>query len=270
MARSSPCRCAATSPRCSSSGSSWGDGRLGLGEICAIACVVASLARTSSRSRAPVPARGPAAGTHRPAHRPAEPSGPRGGDGRPRPRRPAAPRSSCSTSTASRRSTTASGIAPATICSAGSANGCGRRCAPATCCSASAATSSPSCCRTLDCRGGRRLRPAHAALVCRPVEIDGVPVQVGASLGVAAASDQATTIDELLHRADCAMYAAKSSAGRRPVVLGGREGARRRRRRPRGRRPRVPSAGDRGTGASSRPWPSSRHQDDPRPWRPRT
>ena len=50
-------------------------------------------------------------------------------------------------------------------------------------------------------------------LVCRPVELDGVSVQVGASLGVAAAPDQATTIDDLLHRADCAMYAAKSTQG---------------------------------------------------------
>jgi diguanylate cyclase len=50
-------------------------------------------------------------------------------------------------------------------------------------------------------------------LVCRPVELDGVAVQVGASLGVAAAPDQATTIDDLLHCADRAMYAAKSSHG---------------------------------------------------------
>jgi diguanylate cyclase (GGDEF)-like protein len=51
------------------------------------------------------------------------------------------------------------------------------------------------------------------SLVCRPVEVDGVPVQVGASLGIAAAPDQATTIDDLLHRADVAMYAAKSDRG---------------------------------------------------------
>jgi diguanylate cyclase (GGDEF)-like protein len=50
-------------------------------------------------------------------------------------------------------------------------------------------------------------------LVCRPVELDGVPVQVGASLGVAATPDDATTIDDLLHRADLAMYAAKSTRG---------------------------------------------------------
>jgi diguanylate cyclase (GGDEF)-like protein len=50
-------------------------------------------------------------------------------------------------------------------------------------------------------------------LVCRPVELDGVSVQVGASLGVAAATDQAPTLDELLHHADRAMYAAKSSQG---------------------------------------------------------
>ena len=50
-------------------------------------------------------------------------------------------------------------------------------------------------------------------LVCRPVELDGVPVRVGASLGVAATPDQATTIEDLLHRADRAMYAAKLARG---------------------------------------------------------
>jgi diguanylate cyclase (GGDEF)-like protein len=50
-------------------------------------------------------------------------------------------------------------------------------------------------------------------LVCRPVELDGVRVQVGASLGIAAAPDQATTIDDLLRCADRAMYAAKSTRG---------------------------------------------------------
>jgi diguanylate cyclase (GGDEF)-like protein len=50
-------------------------------------------------------------------------------------------------------------------------------------------------------------------LVCRPVDLDGVSVQVGASLGVAATPDEAITIDDLLHRADRAMYAAKSTQG---------------------------------------------------------
>jgi diguanylate cyclase len=50
-------------------------------------------------------------------------------------------------------------------------------------------------------------------LVCRPVDLDGVPVQVGASLGIAAAPDQATTIDDLLRCADRAMYTAKSARG---------------------------------------------------------
>jgi diguanylate cyclase len=52
-------------------------------------------------------------------------------------------------------------------------------------------------------------------LVCRPVELDGVPVQVGASLGIAAAPApaQATTIDDLLRCADRAMYTAKSTRG---------------------------------------------------------
>jgi diguanylate cyclase (GGDEF)-like protein len=50
------------------------------------------------------------------------------------------------------------------------------------------------------------------SLVCRPVELDGARVQVGASLGVAAA-DGATSVDDLLHHADLAMYAAKSGQG---------------------------------------------------------
>jgi diguanylate cyclase len=51
------------------------------------------------------------------------------------------------------------------------------------------------------------------SLVGRPMELDGAAVQVGASLGVTAAPDGATSIDELLHRADLAMYAAKSDRG---------------------------------------------------------
>jgi diguanylate cyclase (GGDEF)-like protein len=50
-------------------------------------------------------------------------------------------------------------------------------------------------------------------LVCRPVELGGVPVQVGASLGIAATPDQAATIEELLRCADRAMYEAKAARG---------------------------------------------------------
>ncbi|TFV79171.1 sensor domain-containing diguanylate cyclase [Blastococcus sp. CT_GayMR19] len=50
-------------------------------------------------------------------------------------------------------------------------------------------------------------------LVCRPVELDGVQVRVGASLGIATAPDQATTVDDLLRCADRAMYTAKSARG---------------------------------------------------------
>jgi diguanylate cyclase (GGDEF)-like protein len=50
-------------------------------------------------------------------------------------------------------------------------------------------------------------------LVCRPVELDGIPVQVGASLGIAVTPDQATTFEDLLRCADRAMYAAKSTRG---------------------------------------------------------
>jgi diguanylate cyclase (GGDEF)-like protein len=50
-------------------------------------------------------------------------------------------------------------------------------------------------------------------LVCRPVDLDGVSVQVGASLGVSATVGATTTMEDLLHRADHAMYTAKSAQG---------------------------------------------------------
>jgi diguanylate cyclase (GGDEF)-like protein len=46
-----------------------------------------------------------------------------------------------------------------------------------------------------------------------PTELDGVPVQVGASIGVALAPRHATDVGGLLRFADVAMYAAKSSGG---------------------------------------------------------
>ena len=55
-------------------------------------------------------------------------------------------------------------------------------------------------------------RRLHSLVGC-PVEVEGVAVQVGASLGVTAAPDGTTSTGELLHRADLAMYAAKSARG---------------------------------------------------------
>ncbi|MCZ2857165.1 diguanylate cyclase domain-containing protein [Blastococcus sp. VKM Ac-2987] len=52
-----------------------------------------------------------------------------------------------------------------------------------------------------------------ATLIHRPVEVAGVPVQVGVSIGIALAPEHATDVSGLLHCADVAMYAAKASGG---------------------------------------------------------
>jgi diguanylate cyclase (GGDEF)-like protein len=68
--------------------------------------------------------------------------------------------------------------------------------------------------------------------VCQPVVVDGLTLEVGASVGVAVAPDHGSDADTLLRRADLAMYAAKQSrrgalaysrdidhTGRRKLVL---------------------------------------------------
>ncbi|TKJ20679.1 hypothetical protein A6V29_08560 [Blastococcus sp. CCUG 61487] len=50
-------------------------------------------------------------------------------------------------------------------------------------------------------------------LACQPVDLGHVTTRVGASIGIAGAPDQAVTVAELLHLADLAMYAAKSTRG---------------------------------------------------------
>ena len=52
----------------------------------------------------------------------------------------------------------------------------------------------------------------HAA-VAQPVDVEGLPVAVGASFGVAVYPDHGRDLDELLQRADVAMYAAKGAGG---------------------------------------------------------
>ncbi len=51
---------------------------------------------------------------------------------------------------------------------------------------------------------------AIAATIAEPMVIDGHPLRVTASIGVATTSDGAATIDDLLRRADLAMYRAKA------------------------------------------------------------
>ncbi|MGY2067607.1 diguanylate cyclase domain-containing protein [Blastococcus sp. SYSU DS0619] len=52
-----------------------------------------------------------------------------------------------------------------------------------------------------------------AGLIRRPVDVAGVPVQVGVSIGVALAPEHATDVNGLLRCADVAMYAAKAGGG---------------------------------------------------------
>jgi diguanylate cyclase (GGDEF)-like protein len=51
------------------------------------------------------------------------------------------------------------------------------------------------------------------ALLAQPLDLDGVLVAVGGSVGFAAYPDDAVTFEELLHRADVAMYEAKQQRG---------------------------------------------------------
>jgi diguanylate cyclase (GGDEF)-like protein len=56
---------------------------------------------------------------------------------------------------------------------------------------------------------GRRL----VERVCEPIELEGLLVHVGASMGVAVSPDHGTHLEELLQRADVAMYLAKDAGG---------------------------------------------------------
>lgn len=49
--------------------------------------------------------------------------------------------------------------------------------------------------------------------ICYPLNLDDVPVEVGASIGIAVSDDGRTEPDALLHRADVSMYVAKASVG---------------------------------------------------------
>ncbi len=85
--------------------------------------------------------------------------------------------------------------------------------APATCWPASAATRSPSCAPpTTPARPPIR-RPAQPGAFASPYAIASQNVSVTASIGFAFAPERGRTVDELMQRADIALYAAKA-AGR--------------------------------------------------------
>ncbi len=119
--------------------------------------------------------------------------------------------SCCSTSTGSRRSTTASGTTPATSCWSRSLPGCGSTCAPATCSRGSAATSSPSCSTTR--AGSRRRRWPRSCVraLDRPFVLEGLELSSGVSIGISLFPEDGSDLTVLLRKADIAMYRAKGS-----------------------------------------------------------
>jgi diguanylate cyclase (GGDEF)-like protein len=65
--------------------------------------------------------------------------------------------------------------------------------------------------------------------LCQPIEVDGRPVPVGVSLGLAVAPDHGSTLDELMAHADLALYAAKEAGRSRHACYVPRLGDRHRR-----------------------------------------
>ncbi|HEY3766247.1 MAG TPA: bifunctional diguanylate cyclase/phosphodiesterase, partial [Gaiellales bacterium] len=78
---------------------------------------------------------------------------------------------------------------------------------------------------TPDPREIARTIAAHVAeALAAPAAIDGQAIAVGGSVGIALYPDDATTRDELLRRADAAMYRSKELAGSTPVAAAPADG----------------------------------------------
>ena len=119
----------------------------------------------------------------------------------------------CSTSTASRTSTTPTAITRATSCCAGPRTRSAAGCAATTCSGGSAATSSPCCSRTATSTQATLVATDLAALVAgQRFVFDGVERSVTASVGLARVDGDR---GETLSAADRAMYAAKAVGGGR-------------------------------------------------------
>ena len=139
---------------------------------------------------------------------------------------------STSTSTTSSTRTTPTGTRRATSCCARSpAGSSGRRGRPIWS-PATAATSSSSwspTCRPDASPGPREIAQTIAEHVeqalAAPAAIDGATITAGGSVGIALYPDDATDRDELLRRADAAMYRSKERAERMPPAAGGTNGA---------------------------------------------
>ena len=124
------------------------------------------------------------------------------------------------TSTTSRPSTTASATPPATNCwrpwPSGSVRASGTRTSPR----GSVATSSA--CSSSTCRDEAYASAAAERLLDaleEPIDVAGLPVTIGASIGVAFDSSDTAGVDDLLGKADIAMYRAKAQGKGRHHVF---------------------------------------------------
>ncbi len=135
-------------------------------------------------------------------------------------------RSRCcsSTSTTSRPSTTRSGTPTATACSATSPPACAPRSAATTCSRASAATSSP-CCPAARATPSAAAPspPAWSSALQEPFEVDGILLDVRASVGLACFPEHGSAPDELLRGADVALYVAKAAQSPVEVYSSGKD-----------------------------------------------
>ena len=140
-------------------------------------------------------------------------------------------RAGASTSTASSRSTTRSATSTATCCSSWSPSGSSAACATATPSPASAATSSASCPpAATDLARRRRRSSGRSSAALEPAVRDRRATRstCSASIGIALVPEHGDNIDDLLRRADLAMYDAKrlgSGYARVRRRAGGRAGA---------------------------------------------
>ena len=71
------------------------------------------------------------------------------------------------------------------------------------------------CERLVDPANVERLAGELVAALARPIDVDGTPVTIGASVGISVADPATTTVEQMMRQADVAMYRAKrAGAGR--------------------------------------------------------
>ena len=129
----------------------------------------------------------------------------------------------CSTSTASRRSTTRSATTRATACCSGWRIACAGCCGRPIRSRGSAATNSPSSCRWRTSTAPLLTAQKVLRAIEEPCVIDQRSLSVRASLGIACFPEHGLTAETLLQRADIAMYMAKTDRVGIAVYAAGRD-----------------------------------------------